>query len=155
MSIIDHIRGGVRRHVFVRYLLTGVFGYSLYVFCLWLFLKVFSWGSIAALAAVQIVFVAITFFMLFRFVFWPGGTTVAYQLNFKSQLIRVISMQLLFRFLDGICNYFLIEKAGMPYWLTPILVTGSIFIIKYFFYRHFVFFAARSETGVHPPRDII
>ena len=129
---------------FRRHLLVGAVTYLLTVSALHLFLSVLGWSTVAALVVLHLGIFVYGFILTRRFIY-KGENGERYAYSPQSQAKRYALCLFAFRLLDGGISFILIDWMGISYFVVPLMVTGGLFILKFFVYRRLVFPLVKEE----------
>ena len=136
-QIVNFIQYVLQSGMFLRHFFVGAITYILMVFTLHILISAMHWETIWALVVLHCTLFVFGFLLASRFVF--GDKNSKYVLTKTSQLVRYGALLFTFRVLDALVSYIFIDWLGISYLVTPLIVTNTFFVIKFFVYRKYVF----------------
>jgi len=131
--ILEAVKGrAFRRHMFV-----GVLTYLITISILHTTLSVLGLSTLLSLAILQTIIYVYGFLVTSRFIY--KDDKAQYVHSQREQAIRYGITLIGFRLFDGAVSFVLIDWLAISYFLVPLMVTGALFILKFFVYRQFIF----------------
>ena len=149
MSVLLELYDAVNSRALRRHIFAGTTVYVATVLALHTFIAILEWSTFSAILILQVVLFCIGFFISRYYIFENEKASESFVYDKKTQAIRYALWLLVFRVADGVCNFVLIEWAGLSYFIAPILVMCVLFVAKFFAYRRFVF----SKVENQPIKD--
>ena len=139
MIVVSFINRTLRDKSFHRHLLVGLFTYIMTIAVLHLFLGILGWGTLTSLVIFQTMFFFYGFTITRRFIYGQSNESEQYAYSPQSQALRYAVFLFCFRVVDGAMSFILIDFFGVSYFIVPLMITGVLFILKFFVYRRYIF----------------